>query len=81
MNLAFLASNNGSGLRAIVAAIEAGDLAATPRLVVSNRKAAPALEFARAAWDCRARAFRRAPTRRQPTGVWRRRCGTPARTW
>jgi len=47
MNLAFLASNNGSSLRAIVAAIEAGDLAATPRLVVSNRKAAPALEFAR----------------------------------
>jgi len=47
MNLAFLASNNGSSLRAIVAAIETGDLAATPRLVVSNRKAAPALEFAR----------------------------------
>ncbi len=47
MNLAFLASNNGSGLRAIVAAIEAGDLAAHPVLVVSNRKAAPALAFAR----------------------------------
>lgn len=48
MNLAFLASNNGSSLRAIVAAIEAGQLPATPRLVVSNRKAAPALEFGRA---------------------------------
>jgi phosphoribosylglycinamide formyltransferase-1 len=47
MNLAFLASNNGSSLRAIVAAIERGELAARPRLVVSNRKAAPALDFAR----------------------------------
>jgi phosphoribosylglycinamide formyltransferase-1 len=48
INLAFLASNNGSSLRAIVAAIEAGELSARPRLVVSNRKAAPALDFARA---------------------------------
>ena len=48
MNLAFLASNNGSSLRAIVAAIQAGELAARPCLVVSNRKAAPALAFARA---------------------------------
>ncbi len=47
MRLAFLASNNGSSFRAIVAAIAAGDLAATPCLVVSNRKAAPALDFAR----------------------------------
>ena len=47
MNLAFLASNNGSSLRAIVAAIDAGQLAATPRLVVSNRRAAPVLDFAR----------------------------------
>ena len=46
MNIAFLASNNGSSLRAIVAAIEAGQLAAKPVLVVSNRKAAPALAFA-----------------------------------
>jgi phosphoribosylglycinamide formyltransferase-1 len=49
MRLAFLASNNGSSLRAIVAATEAGTLAATPVLVVSNRAAAPALDFARAA--------------------------------
>jgi phosphoribosylglycinamide formyltransferase-1 len=48
MRLAFLASNNGSSLRAIVAATEAGTLAATPALVVSNRAAAPALDFARA---------------------------------
>jgi phosphoribosylglycinamide formyltransferase-1 len=47
MDLAFLASNNGSSLRAIVAAIRAGELAARPRLVVSNRRAAPALDFAR----------------------------------
>jgi phosphoribosylglycinamide formyltransferase-1 len=47
MNLAFLASNNGSSLRAIIAAIDGGELAARPCLVVSNRKAAPALAFAR----------------------------------
>ena len=48
MDLAFLASNNGSSLRAIVASIRTGELAACPRLVVSNRKTAPALDFARA---------------------------------
>jgi phosphoribosylglycinamide formyltransferase-1 len=48
MRLAFLASNNGSSFRAILDAIEAGDLAATPVLLVSNRANAPALEFARA---------------------------------
>lgn len=48
INLAFLASNNGSSLRAIVDAIETGALAAKAVLVVSNRKAAPALEFAAA---------------------------------
>jgi phosphoribosylglycinamide formyltransferase-1 len=47
MNLAFLASNNGSGMRAVVAAIEAGELPARAALAVSNRKGAPALEFAR----------------------------------
>jgi phosphoribosylglycinamide formyltransferase-1 len=46
LKLAFLASNNGSGMRAIVAAIEAGTLAAEPRLLVSNRREAPALAFA-----------------------------------
>jgi phosphoribosylglycinamide formyltransferase-1 len=48
MRLAFLASNNGTSFRAIVAAIEAGNLAATPVLAVSNRANAPALDFARA---------------------------------
>lgn len=47
IRLAFLASNNGSSLRAIVGAIEAGHLTAAPCLVVSNRKSAPALAFAR----------------------------------
>ena len=47
MRLGFLASNNGSSLRAIVSAIETGALAAQACLVVSNRKSAPALAFAR----------------------------------
>jgi phosphoribosylglycinamide formyltransferase-1 len=47
IRLAFLASNNGSSLRAIVAAIEAGALEAKAVLAVSNRKDAPALDFAR----------------------------------
>ena len=46
--LAFLASNNGSGMRAVLAAIKNGDLPARAVLAASNRKAAPALEFARA---------------------------------
>jgi phosphoribosylglycinamide formyltransferase-1 len=46
LRIGFLASNNGSGMRAIVAAIEAGDLAAEARLAVSNRRDAPALAFA-----------------------------------
>jgi phosphoribosylglycinamide formyltransferase-1 len=46
LQLGFLASNNGSGMRGIVAAIEAGDLAGEARLLVSNRREAPALRFA-----------------------------------
>lgn len=48
LKLGFLASNNGSSLRAIVAAIAAGTLDAEARLVVSNRRDAPALGFAAA---------------------------------
>jgi phosphoribosylglycinamide formyltransferase-1 len=48
IRLAFLASNNGSGMRAVVTAIEAGKLDAKPVLVVSNRAQAPALAFAQA---------------------------------
>lgn len=46
LKLGFLASNNGSSLRAIVRAIEAGELAAEARLAVSNRREASALAFA-----------------------------------
>jgi len=47
LKLGFLASGAGSSARAIVEAIEAGDLAAEARLVVSNNKSAAVLEFAR----------------------------------
>ena len=46
VNLGFLASGNGSSARAIVSAIGAGSLPAQARLMVSNRKDAPALAFA-----------------------------------
>jgi len=48
LKLGFLASNNGSSMRAIVLAIEAGALGAEARLVVSNKREAPALAFAEA---------------------------------
>ena len=47
LQLGFLASNNGSSMRAIIGAIEARRLAARVRLVVSNKKQATALAFAR----------------------------------
>jgi phosphoribosylglycinamide formyltransferase-1 len=47
LKLGFLASRNGSSLRAVVEAIAAGRLAAEARLAVSNNRAAPALDFAR----------------------------------
>jgi phosphoribosylglycinamide formyltransferase-1 len=46
LKLGFLASRNGTGMRAVTAAIEAGALRAETRLVVSNRRDAPALAFA-----------------------------------
>jgi phosphoribosylglycinamide formyltransferase-1 len=48
LKIGFLASNNGSSMRAIVQAIEAGELGAEARLVVSNKREAPALAFAQA---------------------------------
>jgi phosphoribosylglycinamide formyltransferase-1 len=48
LKLGFLASKNGSGMRAVVGAIEAGELAAQARILVTNRRGAPALEFAAA---------------------------------
>lgn len=47
LKLGFLASGAGSSAQAIVAAIQAGELAAEARLMVSNNKGAAALEFAR----------------------------------
>ena len=49
LKLGFLASGNGTSARAIVNAIKAGELAAEARLLVSNNRTAPALEFAREA--------------------------------
>jgi len=48
LKLGFLASGGGSSARAIVAAIEAGELDAEARLLVSNMKSAEALAFAEA---------------------------------
>ncbi|WP_374576469.1 formyltransferase family protein [Phenylobacterium sp.] len=49
LRLGFLASRNGSSMRAILAAIHAGTLDAEARLVVSNNRSAAALEAAAAA--------------------------------
>ena len=46
LKLGFLASANGSSARAIVTATRTGELAAEPRLLVSNNRSAPALAFA-----------------------------------
>lgn len=48
LKIGFLASKNGTSMRAIVEAANTGALAAEPRLVVSNNKNAAALEFAAA---------------------------------
>lgn len=47
LNLGFLASHNGSSLRAIVKAITSKQLDASARVVISNNTASPALVFAR----------------------------------
>ena len=46
LRLGFLGSGNGSSARAIIGAIRSGDLAADARLVVSNRREAPLLDWA-----------------------------------
>ncbi|TAJ73210.1 MAG: phosphoribosylglycinamide formyltransferase [Phenylobacterium sp.] len=48
LKLGFLASGNGSSAEAIVDAVAGGALAAEARLLVSNKKAAPALDWATA---------------------------------
>jgi phosphoribosylglycinamide formyltransferase-1 len=47
LGLGFLASNNGTAMRAIVGAIERAEIRARPALVVSNKRDSPALAFAR----------------------------------
>jgi phosphoribosylglycinamide formyltransferase-1 len=46
LDLGFLASRNGASAKAIVGAIDAGELSAEARLLISNNRAAPALAFA-----------------------------------
>ena len=46
LKLGFLASRNGTSMRAILRAIEAGELDAEARILVSNRREATALQFA-----------------------------------
>lgn len=48
LKLGFLASGNGSSAESIVDAIAAGRLAAEARLLISNKRAAPALAWAEA---------------------------------
>ena len=46
LKLGFLGSGNGSSAQAIIGAIRSGELAAEARLVVSNRREAPLLDWA-----------------------------------
>lgn len=46
LKLGFLASGNGSSARAILSAIQTGELAAEARLLVSNNRTSPALALA-----------------------------------
>lgn len=47
LRLGFLASHNGSSVRAIVEAIEGEDLSALPAMIISNNSDSGALEYAR----------------------------------
>jgi len=47
LRIAFLASHNGTDMRAIIGAIAAGTLNAEVAIVISNNPVAPALDFAR----------------------------------
>ncbi|MFN3572578.1 MAG: formyltransferase family protein [Phenylobacterium sp.] len=48
LRLGFLASRNGTAMRAILEAVARGELAAEPRIAVSNNRQAPALAHAAA---------------------------------
>jgi phosphoribosylglycinamide formyltransferase 1 len=47
LSVSFLASHNGSGMRAVLAAMSEGSLQSRPGVVISNNANSPALEFAR----------------------------------
>jgi phosphoribosylglycinamide formyltransferase 1 len=47
LRLGFLASSNGTSARAIILALKAGELAAEARLIVTNNRNAPILDWAR----------------------------------
>ncbi|GGJ61940.1 phosphoribosylglycinamide formyltransferase [Deinococcus aquiradiocola] len=47
MKLAFLSSHGGSGMRAVLSAVQRGELHATPVLCISNNSGSPALTHAR----------------------------------
>lgn len=49
MKLAFLASHGGSGMRAVLVAVQNGELLAQPVLCISNNSGSPALAHAREA--------------------------------
>lgn len=46
LNLGFFASHNGSGMKAVVKAIQACQLSAVPKVAISNNAGSSALEFA-----------------------------------
>src|SRR5262249_24926842 len=48
LRLGFLASHGGSGMRAIVAACDAGRIDATPGVLISNNAECPAMQWAAA---------------------------------
>ncbi len=47
LEIGFLASHNGTDMKAIIEATESGKLQAHPKIVISNNKSSPALDYAR----------------------------------
>ncbi len=47
MRIGFLASHNGSSMRAVIAALRSGVLRGTAQVAISNNRESPALDFAR----------------------------------
>ncbi len=66
LKLGFLASRNGAGMRAIVQAIESGELDAEPRILISNRPGRAGARLRRGARAAQSRNTRHCPTRTSP---------------